>query len=136
MDRHRKQPNQPTKRVVDYRHVIKALKTKPSALLHLFCRHELFSRPAFRHCFDQALIELGERPACRLLLNLLSLVYEPNCETALAEEIKAGLSHGKLPQINPLRTRFAPKDHTVPEVKVATAQLGDYHQLLTQEPHL
>ena len=133
--RHWKRPNQPTPAVVDYRHVIKTLKIKPGALLHLTYRNELFPRQAFRHCFDQALAELGERPACRLLVNLLALAYEQNCEAALAEEIKTCLSQGKLPQLDQLRTRFAPAPHAVPEVNVAATQLSDYSPLLHQESY-
>src|SRR3546814_5435497 len=41
--------------VVDYRHVIHALRRKPMALLNLVYRHQLFPREAYRRMFDRLL---------------------------------------------------------------------------------
>lgn len=41
--------------VVDYRHVIHALRRKPMALLNLVYRDQLFPRDAFRHAWDRRL---------------------------------------------------------------------------------
>jgi hypothetical protein len=41
--------------VVDYRHVIHALRRKPMALLSLVYRDQLFPRDAYRHTFDRLL---------------------------------------------------------------------------------
>ena len=50
--------------VVDYRHVIHALRRKPMALLNLVYRDQLFPREAYRQTFDRLLEQLPEsRPA-------------------------------------------------------------------------
>src|SRR3546814_19094033 len=51
--------------VVEYRHVIHALRRKPMALLNLVYRHQLFPREAYRRMFDRLLELLAVRVACR-----------------------------------------------------------------------
>ena len=50
--------------VVDYRHVIHALRREPMALLNLVYRDELFPRRAFALAFDKLLAERGDKHAC------------------------------------------------------------------------
>ena len=52
--------------VVDYRHVIHALRRKPMALLNLVYRDQLFPRDAYRRTFDRLLEKLPEKSACRI----------------------------------------------------------------------
>ena len=47
--------------VVDYRHVIHALRRKPMALLNLVYRDQLFPRDAYRRTFDRLLEKLPEK---------------------------------------------------------------------------
>jgi hypothetical protein len=61
--------------VVDYRHVIHALRRKPMALLHLVYRDHLFPRDAYRQTFDRLLEELPEKSACRLMVDVLALAH-------------------------------------------------------------
>ena len=49
--------------VVDYRHVIHALRRKPMALLNLVYRDQLFPREAYRHAWD-ALIASAAGTQC------------------------------------------------------------------------
>ncbi len=45
--------------MVNYRHVIHSLKTKPMALMRLVYRDELFPRGAYRRCFEAAMKAQG-----------------------------------------------------------------------------
>src|SRR3546814_11380763 len=47
--------------VVDYHHVIHALRRKPMALLNLVYRSQLFPRDAYRRMFDQLVTQLPDR---------------------------------------------------------------------------
>jgi hypothetical protein len=94
--------------VVDYRHVIHALKRKPAALLNLAYREQLFPRDAYRHMFDHLLARTPERSACRTMVALLLLAHERGCEAELAELLEADRAAGQLPDIAGLRTRFGP----------------------------
>ncbi len=116
--------------VVNYRHVIHSLKTKPMALLNLVYRDELFPREAYRRCFEMAMAQLDERSACRLTVKLLALAHEENCEAALAEEIDACLRAGKLPELDRLKVRFAPQTGAMPDIRVMRAPLAGYGELL------
>ena len=49
--------------VVDYHHLIHALRRKPMALLHVVYRDQLFPRDAYRRTFDALLDALDERDA-------------------------------------------------------------------------
>jgi hypothetical protein len=59
--------------VVDYRHVIHALRRKPMALLNLVYRDQLFPRKAYARAFEALLAAEGDRRACRLTVELLAL---------------------------------------------------------------
>ena len=72
--------------VVDYRHVIHALKRKPMALLNLVYRDQLFPRSAYRRLYDAAMAALPEKTACRLVVGVLALAHERGCEADLAAE--------------------------------------------------
>lgn len=60
--------------VVDYRHVIHALRAKPGALPGLVYRDQLFPRDAYRRLYDAAMEALPERAACKLVVGALPQV--------------------------------------------------------------
>jgi len=116
--------------VVDYRHVIHALRRKPMALLNLVYRDQLFPRDAYRLTFDRLLEKMPEASACRLMVNLLALAHERGCEAELATVLTADLAAAQLPDITALRARFAPDPATLPEVVVHLMPLIAYEALL------
>ena len=114
--------------VVDYRHVIHALRRKPMALLNLVYRDQLFPRRAYARAFDKLLSERGDKHACRTMVGLLALAYDRACEAELAAAIDASLARGELPDLDRLRERFRP--HTVmPAVAIDLAPLSAYDEL-------
>ena len=116
--------------VVDYRHVIHALRRKPMALLNLVYRDRLFPRPAYARAFE-ALREAGnDRHACKVTVELLALAHERACEADLADAIAADLDAGRLPDPTELRARFRPEDASVPSVTVELAPLNLYDALV------
>jgi len=116
--------------VVDYRHVIHALRRKPMALLNLVYRDQLFPREAYRRTFDALLEHLEERAACRLMVGLLALAHERACEAELAVCLADDLEAKRLPDIDQLQSRFAPDPQSIPEVHVQLGSLRDYDALL------
>ena len=81
--------------VVDYRHVIHALRRKPMALLNLVYRDQLFPRDAFRHAWDALLAAQPPRNACRTMVGLLALAHDRVCEAELATALDAILDAGE-----------------------------------------
>jgi transposase len=123
--------------VVDYRHVIHALRKKPMALTNLVYRDQLFPHPAYRKAFEAVRASEGERRACKLTVELLALAHERGCEAALAEAIDATLHAGEALDLALLRARFGPSPAAVPIIKVELAPLGAYDELAavyTTEP--
>ena len=116
--------------VVDYRHVIHALRRKPMALLNLVYRDQLFPRDAYRLTFDRLLENIPDKAACRLMVDLLALAHDRGCEADLAAQLTADLAAGRLPDITALRTRFAPDPASLPEVVVHLTPLIAYEALL------
>jgi len=115
--------------VIDYRHVIHALRKKPMALLNLVYREQLFPRPAYRRAFEALLAADGEKRACRTTVELLALAHERACEAELATVIDAELEAGRLPDLDALRQRFAPDPGSIPEITVEHVPLHLYDEL-------
>ena len=82
--------------VVDYRHVIHALRKKPMALLNLVYRDQLFPRPAYRKAFEALRAEVGDKRACKVTVELLALAHDRACEAELAQVIDAELDAGPI----------------------------------------
>ena len=117
--------------VVDYRHVIHALRRKPMALLNLIYRDQLFPRAAYARAFEALLASEGEKRACRTMVGLLALAHDRACEAELADAIEADLDAGRLPDLDRLRERFRPETASIPEVVVALVPLSIYDELAT-----
>jgi len=120
--------------VVDYRHVIHALRKKPMALLNLVYRDQLFPRAAYARAFEVLLASEGEKRACRTMVGLLALAHDQVCEAELAEAIEADLDAGRLPDLDRLRVRFRPAAVSVPEVVIELMSLSVYDQLVSVCP--
>jgi hypothetical protein len=117
--------------VVDYRHVIHALRRKPMALLNLVYREQLFPRRPYRRAFEALLAGDGEKQACRTIVGLLALAHDRACEVELAEAIDAELDAGRLPDLDELGRRFAPHPAAIPDITVEVAPLHLYDELST-----
>ncbi|MEO8654667.1 MAG: IS21 family transposase [Ramlibacter sp.] len=117
--------------VVNYHHVIHALRRKPMALLNLVYRDQLFPHEAYRRSFEALRERLPERQACRIMVELLAMAHDRSCQGELAEQLAIGLETGQLPDMQALRVRFAPDPATLPNVVVHLAPLQGYEDLLT-----
>ena len=122
-----------TVHVVDYRHVIHALRRKPQALLNLVYRDQLFPRAEFRNAWDALIAAEPPRSACRIMVRLLALAHERCCEAELAAELAAILSRGGLPDLELLEARFAPVSITSPQVTITLPSAGAYDVLLNND---
>ena len=115
--------------VVDYHHVIHALRKKPMALLNLAYRDQLFPRRAYARAFEALLANENEKQACRTMVGLLALAHDRACEAELAHAIDADLAAGCLPELDRLRERFKPDRMLIPDVAVELVPLSAYDEL-------
>ncbi len=120
--------------VVDYRHVIHALRKKPMALNNLVYRDQLFPRPAYRRAFEALCAEVGDKRACKVTVELLALAHDRACETELAQAIDAELDDGRLPDLACLLERFGPGPGSMPMVAVDLVPLSIYDELAAVIP--
>jgi hypothetical protein len=131
MARGRAKSNGKHDHVVDYRHVIHALRRKPMALMGLVYRDKLFPRQAYARSFEAMLARLPARAACRTMVDLLALAHDRACEAELAEQLRHDLDAGRLPDMNRLRAQFAPCAQAMPQIVVAHTPLSLYDELAT-----
>ena len=115
--------------VVDYHHVIHALRNKPMALLNLVYRDQLFPRCAYARAFAALLAKQSEKQACRTMVGLLALAHDRACEAELADAIDAALDAGCLPDLDRLRERFTTDRITIPQVTIELVPLCAYDEL-------
>ena len=116
--------------VVNYHHVIRALRKKPMALLNLVYRDQLFPREVYRLTFEHLREKLPDRAACRLIVALLSLAHERSCEARLAVVLTECLEAHQVPDLDALLARFSPDPARLPVVLVELAPLKAYEALL------
>src|ERR1700716_2159827 len=117
--------------VVDYHHVIHALRKKPMALLNLVYRDQLFPRRAYARAFEALVAKESEKQACRTMVGLLALAHDRACEAELAHVIDADLNAGCLPDLDRLRDRFKPDEAVIPNVAVELVPLSAYDELVS-----
>lgn len=119
--------------VIDYRHLLPALKRKPGAFARWRLRDALFPRSEYRHTWERLARELPERQACRVMVGLLDLAIRGACEAALAQRLAQLLEAGLLPELALLEAEFAPRVPATAEVCVELPALARFDALLSGE---
>ena len=110
--------------------MIHALRKKPMALLNLVYRDQLFPRPAYALAFEALLAAVGDRRACKTMVELLALAHDRACEAELAEALDADVDAGRLPDLAFLRAYFGPDPASVPLIDVEVVPLSVYDELV------
>ena len=117
--------------VVDYRHVIHALRRKPQALARSIYRDSLFPRGEYAAAWARLSETLPEKDACRRMVALLALAHDEGCEAELAALIAGELAAGRAPDARDLRDRLEPRGRDLPaDVPVALTALASFDALL------
>lgn len=117
-------------RVVDYRHLLPALKRKPGALARSALLEDLFPRTEYRQMWAQLKDQLPEAGACRLMVGLLDLAGNGGCEAELAQRLALLLASGELPDLELLKGELAPRPALYPSVTIVLPELASYDRLL------
>lgn len=117
--------------VVNYRHVIHSLRTKPHALANLVYRDKLFPRSEYRRCWDALEAALPKAAACRIMVGFLWLAHDQACEAELAATLTGILDGQGLPDLKDLQERFQRPGNEPVDVVVDIPQPDTYDDLLT-----
>jgi hypothetical protein len=115
--------------VIDYRHIIHALRRKPMALRNLVYRDQLFPRPAYARAYEMLMAQRSEATACKITVELLALAHEGACEAELAKMLDNELDARRLPCIDSLRDIFRPNIAALPQVTITPVALASYDAL-------
>jgi hypothetical protein len=119
--------------VVDYRHVIHALKRKPQALAGSLYRNALFPRGEYRRAWDHLRAALPQKDACKRMVALLAIAHEEACEAELAGLIAAELDAGRLPEAASLRRHRRPATDLPATATVALTAPEQFDALLRHQ---
>ncbi len=119
--------------VVDYRHVIHALRRKPAALLHLVYRDQLFPREAYRRTWERLEAAESPRTACRVMVGLLALAHERACEAELATELDRLAEANALPDLAALLRQFGPAWGGMADITVVLPSPAIYDALMAPD---
>lgn len=120
-------------RMIDYRHLIDALRRKPQAFKGLVFRDALFPREAYRRTWEQLELKLTQRQACRTIVALLEMAARDGVEGVLAQRLDTLLAAGELPDLKRLREEFAPCKPELPQITVEIPAASVYDALLPSE---
>ena len=121
--------------VVNYRHVIHALKRKPQALANARYRDSLFPRREYADTWAFLQNRLPQHKACRLMVELLALAHEEAVEAQLAALLDRQIRACRLPDPTELRTRLARKRRDPGDiVTVRSPALSCFDALLETRP--
>ena len=117
--------------VINYHHVIHALRRKPQALWSSIYRDSLFPRTEYAQAWKVLQRDLPRRDACRRMVDLLFIAHDRACEAALAYLLADELDAGRVPDPGSLASRLSPKQTALPsDVAVAHPSLESFDALL------
>jgi len=87
-------------RLIDYRHLVPALKRKPGALVRWRFRDALWPRSEYATTWQRLIERLPEQRAARVMVGLLELAAGHGCEAALAVRLAEIASRDELPDLD------------------------------------
>jgi hypothetical protein len=125
-------------RCIDYRHLVESLSRKPQAFRYSVLRDDILPNQNYHKIWQSIDQRCANRHACKLIVGILKLAADHNCEEHLGSFVLDMLEKGKIPCLGDLQRRYqsTPVLSAVPEVKVNHHSLDAYNKLLpslTQE---
>lgn len=117
-------------RLIDYRHLVPALKRKPGALVRWRFRDALWPRSEYATTWQRLIERLPEPRAARVMVGLLELAAGHGCEAALAARLDELARRDELPDLDRLVEEFAPRQAKMPVVSVVLPALAVYDALV------
>ena len=119
-------------RCIDYRHLIGSLSRKPQAFRYSVLRDDILPNESYHKIWQHIDQHCANRHACKLIVGILKLAADHNCEEHLGSFVLDMLEKGKIPCLGDLQRRYqsTPLLSEVPEVKVTHHSLDAYNKLL------
>lgn len=122
------------KKCIDYRHLIGSLIKKPQAFRYSALRDDLLPSVVYKEIWSLIDERCSVRHACKLIVGLLKLAADYNCEKELGEKVLTILEKGLIPSLGDLQRRYeSPSKIKHPRLSIAQHSLASYHQLHSVE---
>jgi hypothetical protein len=120
------------KRCVDYRHLIGSLSIKPQAFRYSVLRDDLLPTAVYKAIWRLLDERCRPRQACKLMVGLLKLAADYDCEQELGEKVLKMLRKGVIPSLGDLARQYAvPLKRRLPFQSIPQHSLAAYNQLLS-----
>lgn len=117
--------------VINYHHVIHALRRKPQALWSSIYRDSLFPRTEYAEAWKVLQQNLPRPDACRRMVELLFIAHDQACEAELAHLLAADLDAGCVPDPKSLASQLTPRHMALPtDIAVDHPPLDSFDALL------
>ena len=118
------------KKCINYRHVIGSLIKKPQAFRYSVLRDDLLPSASYKEIWRLIDERCSGRHACKLMVGLLKLSADHNCEKELGEKVLAILEKGLIPSLGDLQRQYeSPLKISFPSLVIPQHPLEAYHQL-------
>lgn len=122
-------PGQDRARSINYRHVIRALVTKPQAFRYSQIRDDLLPNNIYRQLWQKADQHFAAREACKWMVNVLWFASEYDIEDELGQELLDEAYKGNFMSMQKLQERFL-QHHSQPTTDFSQHSLTSYDKLL------
>jgi len=117
-------------RNINYKHVIKSLSRKPQAFRYSQLRDDLLPTDQYKQIWSYIDKTICGKSACKLIVGLLYLAAEADCEKRLADHV-LDLIKSSLPiDLKKIQEFYMPKKAEIPPVQVEQHTLKDYDDLV------
>jgi len=122
------------KRCINYRHLIGNLVRKPQAFRYSILREDLLPTNTYKEIWNLIDQRCTARYACKLIVGLLKLAADYNCEKELGERVLKTLRKGLIPSLGELQRRYeSPHKRQLPNLYIPQHPLASYNQLHSAE---
>lgn len=123
-------------RLVDYRHVIHSLVKKPQAFRHSALRKELLPSLGYHVIWHALDAQLSPKEACKVMVGLLHLAAQEDCEQALAQYVLELLDEDKQIVLSQLQRQFKKRITPLPDIVVVQHPLAHYNHWIPKQPEV
>lgn len=118
------------KRCINYRHLIGNLARKPQAFRYSVLKEDLLPTSTYKEIWSLIDQRCTARYACKLIVGLLKLAADYDCEKELGERVLRTLNKGLIPSLGELQRRYeSPRKRQLPNLSIPQHSLMSYNQL-------
>lgn len=118
---------------IDYRHLIQSLALKPQAFRYSVLKDALLPNAAYKEIWQLLNQNCVSRHACKIMVGLLKIACDYNCEAHLADKVLNLLQKGEIPSLGSLQRRYESQNKDqpcYPEIVVPEQNIAAYNQLI------